>query len=194
LRHGLPGLLAEGPASGYDLPRRFQEALGGVWPAQHPQIYAELGRLADAGLIEVESVGPRGRKACRVTDAGLAEVRGWLARTEVDHTFRVETLMRAFFFWLLMEPQELAAHLDREQAYYAQTAAAFRAYAARKDHGEFGAGPQTRAMRIAVEAGIRVNEALADRAEWAGRSHLMTDPGFGRPQAGPGGAAQEAEG
>ena len=45
LRHGLLGLLAEGPASGYDLARRFQEALGPVWPAQHPKIYAELARL-----------------------------------------------------------------------------------------------------------------------------------------------------
>ena len=33
LRHGLLGLLAEGPASGYDLARRFSEALGSVWPA-----------------------------------------------------------------------------------------------------------------------------------------------------------------
>lgn len=199
LRHGLLGLLAEGPASGYDLARRFQEALGGVWPAQHPQIYAELGRLAEAGLIEVESVGPRGRKAYRVTEAGLTEVRGWLARTEVDHTFRVETLMRAFFFWL-MEPRELEAHLEREQAFYAQTAASFRNYAARKDRGEFGAGPQTRAMRIAVEAGIRVNEALAGWAGWARDSQLMTDPGFGKPESEPesapppGGGASETEG
>ena len=42
LRHALLGLLAEGPASGYDLARRFQEGLNSVWPAQHPQIYSEL--------------------------------------------------------------------------------------------------------------------------------------------------------
>jgi DNA-binding PadR family transcriptional regulator len=95
LRHGLLGLLAEGPASGYDLARRFQEALGSVWPAQHPQIYAELSRLDAAGLIEVDSRGPRRRKAYRITDAGLAEVRRWLAEENVDHTFRMEILLRS---------------------------------------------------------------------------------------------------
>jgi DNA-binding PadR family transcriptional regulator len=178
LRHGLLGLLAEGPASGYDLAGRFQEALGQVWPAQHPQIYAELGRLAEAGLIEVESVGARGRKAYRITDAGLAEVRRWLTEAEVDRTFRMETLMRAFFFWL-MEPADLDAHLERERRHFAETAAQFRAYADRKDRGEFGTGPQTRALRMAAEAGVRVNEALADWARWARESELMTDPGFG---------------
>jgi DNA-binding PadR family transcriptional regulator len=33
LRYGLLGLLAETPASGYDLARRFQEVLGQIWPA-----------------------------------------------------------------------------------------------------------------------------------------------------------------
>ena len=178
LRHGLLGLLAEGPASGYDLAGRFQEALGQVWPAQHPQIYAELGRLAEAGLIEVESVGARGRKAYRITDAGLAEVRRWLTESAVDHTFRMETLMRAFFYWL-MEPADLEAHLAREEDHFAETAAQFRAYADRKDRGEFGGGAQTRALRIAVEAGIRVNEALAQWARWARESGVMTDPAFG---------------
>src|SRR3982074_762326 len=77
LRHGLLGLLAEGPASGYDLARRFGEVLGSIWPAQHPKIYAELNRLAADGLVEVESEGPRRRKAYRITDAGLAEVKRW---------------------------------------------------------------------------------------------------------------------
>src|SRR4029453_16798545 len=98
LRHGLLGLLAEGPASGYDLTRRFQETLGPIWPAQHPQIYAELGRPADGGLMEGESGGPRGRKAYGITDAGLDEVRRWLTEGEVDHTLRIEPLLRSVFF------------------------------------------------------------------------------------------------
>jgi DNA-binding PadR family transcriptional regulator len=166
LRHGLLGLLAEGPASGYDLTRRFEEAIGPVWPAQHPKIYAELSRLADAGMIEVDSHGPRGRKAYRITDAGLAEVRRWLTEEEVDHTLRTESLLRSFFFWL-MEPGDLQAHLRREQRFFADTAEAMRGYAAAKDRGDFGTSPQTRSLRVAVEAGIRVYQALADWAEWA---------------------------
>jgi DNA-binding PadR family transcriptional regulator len=166
LRYGLLGLLAEGPASGYDLSRRFQELLGTIWPAQHPQIYAELGRLAAAGLIEVDSTGPRQRKAYRITDAGLAEVRDWLRDEPVDHTMRMESLLRAVFFWL-MTPDELAAHLEREREFFTGTAAALRSLAIAKDRGDYGTGAQVRALRVTAEAGIRMYEALASWAEWA---------------------------
>jgi len=166
LRHGLLGLLAEAPASGYDLTRRFAEVLGPVWPARHPQIYAELTRLADEGLIEVASRGPRGRTAYRITDAGLAEVRRWLAHTETDHTLRVEGVLRSVFFWL-MSPQQLQRHLQREVAFYTEMAARYRRLAEAEDRGEYGDEPPVRSLRLAVEAGIRLYETLADWARWA---------------------------
>jgi DNA-binding PadR family transcriptional regulator len=178
LRHGLLGLLAEGPASGYDLAQRFQESLGAVWPAQHPRIYAELNRLAEAGLIEVDSHGPRRRKAYRITDTGLTEVRRWLSEEEVDHTFRLQMLLRSYFFWL-MDADSLRAHLEREHRFYAETAATLRSYAAAKDRGEWGSTPQTRAMRIAIEAGVRLNDALAEWAQWAQKADPMGAEDFG---------------
>jgi len=117
LRHGLLGLLAEGPASGYDLARRFTEVLGSIWPAQHPKIYAELGKLAAEGLVEVESEGPRRRKAYRITDAGVAEVKRWLTEVDVDHTMRLQPLLRSLFFWL-MDTDDLQRHLQAEARYY----------------------------------------------------------------------------
>lgn len=174
LRHGLLGLLAEGPASGYDLAGRFQDVLGMVWPAQHPKIYAELGKLAGEGLIEVDSVGPRGRRAYRITPAGLAEVRRWLTSTEVDHTMRLQALLRSVFFWL-MPPEDLRRHLAAEAAYYQRTADFYREIAAAKDRGDYGDSPPTQAIRIAAEAGIRLHQALADWAEWAQTAPLTTD-------------------
>jgi len=166
LRHALIGLLADQPASGWDLSRRFQDVLGSVWPAGHPQIYGELRRLHEEGLIEVDSEGPRGRKAYRATEAGVAEVRRWLTSTEPDHTIRLESLLRSVFFWL-MTPAELADHLDREAAYFHAVAAKYRALAEAKDRGEYGSSPQTKSLRMAVEAGLRVTEALGDWAGWA---------------------------
>lgn len=174
LRHGLLGLLAEGPASGYDLAGRFQEVLGMVWPAQHPKIYAELGRLADDGYIEVDSVGARGRKAYRITPEGLAEVRRWLTETDVDHTMRLQALLRSVFFWL-MPPDELRRHLAAEAEYYRQTADFYRGIAAAKDRGDYGDSPPTQSLRIAAEAGIRLHQALADWAEWAQTAKLTAD-------------------
>lgn len=166
LRHGLLGLLAEGPASGYDLAQRFTEVLGSVWPAQHPKIYAELGKLAAQGLVEVESEGPRRRKAYRITDAGVAEVKRWLTEVDVDHTMRLQPLLRSLFFWL-MDTEDLQRHLEAEARYYQALAGQYREYAARKDRGEFGYSPQTQSMRVTIEAGIRLYSALADWAEWA---------------------------
>jgi DNA-binding PadR family transcriptional regulator len=166
LRHALLGLLAEQPASGWDLTRRFDDVLGSVWPAGHPQIYGELRKLQEENLIEVESEGPRGRKAYRVTDAGIAEVRRWLTSVEPDHTLRLESVLRSVFFWL-MSPEELADHLDKEAAYYHALAANLRELAQAKDRGDFGTGPQANSLRTAAEAGIRVTQALGDWAEWA---------------------------
>jgi DNA-binding PadR family transcriptional regulator len=174
LRYGLLGLLAEGPASGYDLARRFEEAMGTVWPAQHPKIYAELGRLAADGLIEVDSVGARRRVAYRITDAGLTEVRRWLSETATDHSIRFEPLLRSFFFWL-MDPEDLKRHLEREAAYYDELVAQYRSYAEAKDRGDHGFAPQTKAMRVTVEGGIGMYQSLADWARWASVQDLSGD-------------------
>ncbi|WP_203980201.1 PadR family transcriptional regulator [Planotetraspora silvatica] len=166
LRYGLLGLLAEGPASGYDLARRFQEVLGRIWPAQHPKIYAELRRLADDGLIEVDSEGPRRRTAYRITESGVAEIRRWLAEGDVDHTMRLQPLLRSLFFWL-MEPDDLDRHLRREVEFYSGMAEQYSAYAERKDRGEFGTAPPVQSMRVTIEAAVRLSQALADWARWA---------------------------
>ncbi|MGW6280993.1 helix-turn-helix transcriptional regulator [Kribbella sp. NPDC055071] len=166
LRHGLLGLLAEGPASGYDLARRFTEVLGSIWPAQHPKIYAELGKLAGEGLVEVESEGPRGRKAYRITAAGVAEVKRWLTEVDVDHTMRLQPLLRSLFFWL-MDADDLQRHLEAEAGYYRHLAEQYRLVADAKDRGEYGYSPQTQSLRVTVEAGIRLYTALADWADWA---------------------------
>src|SRR5438552_15700987 len=97
LRHGLLGLLANGPASGYDLLKIFDHSLAFVWPATQSQLYGELNRLADDGLIEVSSEGPRGRKDYSITDAGRAELRHWINDVEPDRIRRNEAMLRVFF-------------------------------------------------------------------------------------------------
>jgi hypothetical protein len=84
----------------------------------------------------------------------------------VDHTLRLEPVLRSVFFWL-MTPDELAAHLEKEAAFYHELAAKYRAIAVAKDRGEYGDSPQTRSIRIAAEAGLRINKALDDWSRWA---------------------------
>jgi len=166
LRHALLGLLSEQPQSGWDLSRRFAETLGAVWPAGHPQIYGELRKLHADELIAVQETGPRGRVVYSVTPAGKAEVTRWLTDDAVDHTMRLEPILRSVFFWLL-PTDKLLEHLDAEAAHYRGAADQYSQLAEAKDRGDFGDSEQTRSLRIAAEAAIRINRALADWAEWA---------------------------
>lgn len=97
LKHAALGLLTRGPASGYDLLQVFQGSLANVWPATQSQLYAELGRLADTGLVTVSAEGARGRKEYALTDEGLAELRHWLVDVEPTAVRRSDMLLRVFF-------------------------------------------------------------------------------------------------
>ena len=71
LRIAALGLLAQQPGSGYDLLRTFEKSMANVWPATQSQLYGELNKLADGGLIEVTDIGPRGRKEYRISRPGV---------------------------------------------------------------------------------------------------------------------------
>src|SRR5688572_31990646 len=48
--------------------KNFEGSLAYAWPALHSQIYPELARLREAGLIEQTGEGPRGSKEYSLTD------------------------------------------------------------------------------------------------------------------------------
>jgi DNA-binding PadR family transcriptional regulator len=162
LRHALLGLLADQPMSGYELSRRFEASVGSTWSAGHSQIYPELVRLADEGLVEAGEPGPRGRKAYAITDAGRGAVRGWLADTDPDRTIRDEAALRTFFLWL-MTPAAARAHVQGELDAAEASLDGLRTLAARRRP----ATPAERSQRIALEAGLRATQARVGWARWA---------------------------
>src|SRR5215470_1035632 len=108
LRMAALGLLAQQPGSGYDLLKTFEKSMANVWPATQSQLYGELNKLADGGLIEVTDIGPRGRKEYRITADGRDELRRWLLSPEVDPPFRDASLLRIFLLG------EIAPHQARQ--------------------------------------------------------------------------------
>ena len=72
LRMAALGLLAQQPGSGYDLLKTFEKSMGNVWPATQSQLYGELNKLADDGLIEVATSG---RGAARNTASPRPDAR-----------------------------------------------------------------------------------------------------------------------
>ena len=127
LRYAALGLLAQQPGSGYDLLKRFENSMANVWPATQSQLYGELNKLADAGLIEVTDIGPRGRKEYRVTKAGREDLLRWMTDADDDPPFRSAGLLRVFLLGE-MPPGEarayvvaVAEHADADLARYNRT-------------------------------------------------------------------------
>ena len=122
LRIAALGLLAQRPGSGYDLLRQFEKTMANVWPATQSQLYSELNKLADGGLIEVSAVGARGRKEYRITDAGHAELQRWVTNPQDDPPYRNAALLRVFLLNLIPAGQArvhletMAGHSDAEVA------------------------------------------------------------------------------
>lgn len=117
LRHALLGLLRDEPASGYDLTQRFARGIGRyAWSAKHSQIYPELRKLTDEGLIEVVDEGARGKRVYGTTEAGRTELREWLQGEPTGGTIRNEFLLRLFLIGGL-EPAEATEMLEHVEEY-----------------------------------------------------------------------------
>jgi DNA-binding PadR family transcriptional regulator len=113
---GAPPTPSEDGMSGWDLYLTAAMSLGRFWNVTRSQIYRELQRLADDGLIEAAGGSlARERRPYRVTAAGRAAFADWLsawvrkgAREEQLHSPLVLTI----FFGELIAPETLRLLLD----------------------------------------------------------------------------------
>ena len=154
LRYALLGALADQPRTGYELLKHFQQSLAYAWPASHSQIYPELARLLEDGLIEQTDAGARNSKTYAVTEAGVDQLRTWLRETEPDRRVRSDAALRTFFLWLL-EPGEAREQLEGERAYWQGVLEEFLRIQAEPT----GHNKKARTFRIALEGGIQTVEA-----------------------------------
>ena len=162
LRIAALGLLAQEPGSGYDLLRHFEESMANVWPATQSQLYGELNKLADAGLIEVSDIGPRGRKEYRITGAGRAELQRWVTNPQEDPPFRSSALLRVFLLGEVPPArarERVVAMAEHARSEVKRLEALDASIDWTDDEGAFYS-------RAALEYGLRQN---AMQADWANR-------------------------
>jgi PadR family transcriptional regulator AphA len=163
LRHAVLGLLDEHPMSGYDLLKRFEQAMSNVWTATQSQLYGELGKLETAGLIRVHAEGPRGRKEYELTDAGREELRHWLVEVEPNRVTRNESLLRVYFLG--------AVGPERAREYLANLGEAGRHRSERLTDLDaaidWGDDDPSRYGRLVLEWGKRFSAMQQEWAEWA---------------------------
>jgi DNA-binding PadR family transcriptional regulator len=93
------GLLSLRPRSGYDIKTVVDRSTRFFWAASYGQIYPELKRLEQEGLVEGEDQpnGGRSRRVYNLTKRGRDALHEWLLGTTVTIELRDESLLRLFF-------------------------------------------------------------------------------------------------
>jgi DNA-binding PadR family transcriptional regulator len=97
LRDAVLAALLEGESSGYDLAKDFDASVANFWPATPQQLYRELDRLAEQGLIQARVVHQERRPNKRMfslTEAGRDAIRQFTAKAPKPSVIRDELLVK----------------------------------------------------------------------------------------------------
>lgn len=97
LDHALLVALAEQPASGLELAKRFSRSIGFFWSATHQQIYRTLARMDADGWLEPRVVAQQGKpdkKVYEVSPTGRRVLADWLAEPTETHALRSDLAVK----------------------------------------------------------------------------------------------------
>ena len=94
------GLIPFGKRTGYDIKTFVDRTTRYFWAASYGQIYPELKRLEEQGLVRgrPEPSGERARTVYELTEAGEAALKAWLASDDEQLCeLRDEGMLKLFF-------------------------------------------------------------------------------------------------
>ena len=121
----LLGLLHDGPLTGWDLVATAQERIGNFWTLTQSQVYRELARMTEDGLVTVGEPGPRDRKPYTITDDGRTAFAEWIDAAPAADQVRVPLLLTIQFSTHL-RPGRLAEIIDAARAEHTARLTAYR--------------------------------------------------------------------
>lgn len=136
LPHVILTVLSTQNATGYDITKQFSSSIGYFWKASHQQVYRELNKMAQNGLLTCvlePQDGKPDRKIYSITDAGRDALGEWFKQPTVHPTIRDEFAakimacsvqdsapFREQFAVIIEESHQLLAHYQEiESTYYA---------------------------------------------------------------------------
>jgi DNA-binding PadR family transcriptional regulator len=105
------GMVRLGARSGYSIKQAADASTRFFWPTSLAQVYPELARLEQSGLLtrSEDPQGARARSAYELTERGEEALLAWLCSSQKGATqFRDEGVLRLFFADALAEPDQLA--------------------------------------------------------------------------------------
>jgi DNA-binding PadR family transcriptional regulator len=121
----LLGFLASGSMSGWELAEAVEATIGNFWNVTRSQIYRELARLAERGLVEPGELGPRNRKRYTITTSGHSAFKDWIRREPGEELIRFPLLL-TLFFAEHVSPEDLAGFVDTHRRRHEQRLAFYR--------------------------------------------------------------------
>ncbi len=114
--YALLGLLTFGDElTGYEIKQRADNTLRFYWVAPAmSQIYTELARLSEHGLVEPVTSQGEGRRTTsyRITREGQAALRGWIDHSEVGFPTLKHTVLLRLLIGHATEPARIRAVLE----------------------------------------------------------------------------------
>ncbi len=118
LKYAILGLINREPMSGYDITREFNSNnLANFWYAKHSQVYPELARLMEEGLVTCEIViqGEKlEKKIYSITESGKHQLQEWLMKDEPLEPTPKDVFRLRMYFSDFMTPEQLKTHLTNQ--------------------------------------------------------------------------------
>lgn len=168
----LLGFLAREDLTGYDLSRSMKGPISHFWQVRHSQVYPELARLEQEGMVEhlvVPQTGKPDRKVFSITPKGRDALGAWLQSPLEPVPIRSEPSLRAYCV-AQTEPQGALAFFRGEARRHRDTLKTFEGYQA-----ELEALPGTELRDVRSEAfahyavvmrGVAFERAQAEWYDW----------------------------
>jgi DNA-binding PadR family transcriptional regulator len=158
------GLLSLGPKSGYEIKAFVDKSTRFFWAASYGQIYPELRKLADAGLIrgEAKPAGGRRRTVYELTAEGRIRLREWLEVEPEVLEMRDEGLLKLFFADAA-GGESATATLDAKRRHHLEVVEQLRVIE------PLAAAAPERFPALVCRYGIECNQWMADWCERAAR-------------------------
>jgi DNA-binding PadR family transcriptional regulator len=162
------GAIRLGARTGYDVKALCDGATRFFWATSYSQIYPELRRLEDAGLVhgEASADGGRKRREFSLTPAGEEALHAWLTSGgDLHFEFRHEGVLRLFFSDALDQDEQLAL-LDTIRREHERARAELERIRPKAEARVAGSGD--RAPLLTLETGLAYQDffiELCDRLE-----------------------------
>ncbi len=161
------GLLSWHPMSGYDIAQAVDRSIANFWPIAKSQVYRELPRLEELGLVagtDVQQVGVPNKRTYELTDDGAAALDAWLAGPDIASERTRSGMLVKLFFAHRMGAPEAAGLVGRHRSEAEKQASHLRRVV-----DELAGVPHARFSRLTALYGLRHAEATLAWADEVSR-------------------------